>query len=194
MKMINEEMRNFSAFPDCYNQSLNVPGNKSADGQFINSSKLSLNSYLCRSNRINSLCMGLECSVCLCAVVWSNVTECDSYRLTMRNQFKTSCKLLGLAGLGWAALGDKARRCPGPPGCFLPPALSVLPNKYFWCEIFLFCPRNIFVAKNCGFVICRQNIFDVKYFCCCGHVVIVDKVSKLAYLQSISKVYGLFYE
>ena len=69
MKMINEEMRNFSAFPDCYNQSLNVPGNKSADGQFINSSKLSLNSYLCRSNRINSLCIGLECSVCLCAVV-----------------------------------------------------------------------------------------------------------------------------
>ena len=151
MKMINEEMRNFSAFPDCYNQSLNVLGNKSANRQFINCSKLSLNSYFCLRNRINSLCIGLECSVCLCAVVWSNVTECDSYRLTMRNQFKTSCKLLGWAGLGWAALGDKARRCPRPPGCFLPPALSVLPNKYFWCEIFLV--RNIFVLPT-------------KYFCC----------------------------
>ena len=145
MKMINEEIRNFSAFPDCYNQSLNVPGNKSADGQFINSSKLSLNSYLCRSNRINSLCMGLECSVCLCAVVWSNVTECDSYRLTMRNQFKTSCKLLGWAGLGgsrWQgeALPWATRLLPA--ACslcfteqiFLVRNIFVMPTKYFWCE------------------------------------------------------------
>ena len=69
MKMINEEMRNFSAFPDCYNQSLNVLGNKSADRQFINCSKLSLNSYFCLSNSRNSLCIGLECL----AVVWCEV-------------------------------------------------------------------------------------------------------------------------
>ena len=150
MKMINEEMRNFSAFPDCYNQSLNVLGNKSADRQFINCSKLSLNSYFCLSNSINkTVCVSDSSAVSGCCVVWSNVTECDIYRLTMRNQFKTSCKL---PGLSWAALGDKAKRCPGPPGCFLPPALSVLPNKYFWCEIFLFCPRNIFVAKMFVFV------------------------------------------
>ena len=144
MKMINEEMRNFSAFPDCYNQSLNVLGNKSADRQFINCSKLSLNSYFCLSNRINSLCIGLECSVCLCAVVWSNVTECDSYRLTMRNQFKTSCKLLGWAGLGGSRWQGEA----------LPWATRLLPAACSLCfteQIFLV--RNIFVLPT-------------KYFCC----------------------------
>ena len=166
MKMINEEMRNFSAFPDCYNQSLNVLGNKSADRQFINCSKLSLNSYFCLSNSINSLCIGLECSVCLCAVVWSNVTECDSYRLTMRNQFKTSCKLLGWAGLGWAGRLSVTRR-----GAALGhPAASCRLLSLFY----------------------RTNIFGAKYFCYAHEIFLLWKFAGLSFVDKIFLMLNIF--
>ena len=169
--MINEEMRNFSAFPDCYNQSLNVPGNKSADGQFINSSKLSLNSYFCLRNSINSLCIGLECSsVCLCAV-WSNVTECDSYRLTMRNQFKTSCKLLGWAGLGWAELSWAGRLSVTRRGAALGhPAASCRLLSLFY----------------------RTNIFGAKYFCYAHEIFLVRKFAGLSFVDKIFLMLNIF--